>query len=238
MYKDWYNMEPVVDYLTKQPLKIIMFTHACHFMNAMWTIDHMVLCDGDDGAYNTDSASYPVTSLDVIAHEISHGFTFNHSMLRYDEQSGGINESFSDMAAQAISYYVNGRADWLIGATLFKNNDRALRYINNPTQDCKNGDQPGITCSIDHVKDYTDKTDVHHSSGVFNKAFYLMSTASNWNVRKAFNIMVHANRYYWTYDATFASAACGVVDATKDYEYDTNTVSQAFLTVGIDTSKC
>jgi len=51
----------------------------------------------------------------LVAHEVSHGFTEQHSNLFYYGQSGGMNEAFSDMAAQAAEFYSIGKASWLIG---------------------------------------------------------------------------------------------------------------------------
>lgn len=176
---------------------------------------------------------YPLTSLGVGAHEISHGFTSQHSNLTYEKQSGGLNESFSDMAAQAAEFYSVGHNDWQIGPEIFKA-DRPLRYMDDPTKDGK---------SIGHVKDYTDELNVHYTSGVFNKAFYLLATSNGWTTRKAFDVMVQANMHYWTANSTFQDAACGVVKATldlqkKDSSYAMNDVKTAMQGVGIDVSHC
>ena len=42
--------------------------------------------------------------------------------------------------------------------------------------------------SIGHFRDYTEGMDVHYSSGVYNKAFYLLSVSSGWNIQKAFQV--------------------------------------------------
>ena len=52
-----------------------------------------------DGA----STFYPLVSLDVASHEVSHGFTSQNSNLTYSGQSGGINEAYSDMASAKAS---------------------------------------------------------------------------------------------------------------------------------------
>ena len=110
-----------------------------------------------------------------------------------------------------------------------------LRYMDEPTKNCGNR-QPGDHCSIDHVKDYHSGLDVHNSSGVYNKAFYLI--ANKWNTRKAFEVMVQANLNYWTENETFESAACGVLKAAKDYKYDEETVREALKEVGIAADQC
>jgi pseudolysin len=224
MYQDWYGIPPLVT-SNGDPMVLVMSVHA-PIDNAFWNGRMMVFGDGV-------TQFYPLVSLGIGGHEISHGFTEQHSNLTYDEQSGGLNESFSDMAAKGAEFFANKHNDWEIGAEVTKDNS-ALRYMDNPTKDC-DGKKPGDSCSIDNIKDYYDGLDVHYSSGVFNKAFYLIASDSNWNsTKKAFDIMVKANQDYWTADTTFEEAACGVLQATADYKYDTTVVKQAFHNVGID----
>lgn len=228
MYQKWYGI-PV---LTKngKPMMLDMLVHA-KMENAMWDGREMIF--GDGGSY-----FYPLVSLGVGAHEISHGFTEQHSNLEYYGQSGALNESFSDMASKAAEFYALGSNDWRMGADIVKAKDKALRYMDEPTRDCPSGGRPGNDCSISHVKDYRAHLDVHYSSGVFNKAFYLLSTAPGWNTKKAFDVMVHANAHYWTATDNFAAAACGVIDAAKDYKYDVASVAKAMTAVGIKTVDC
>lgn len=171
---------------------------------------------------------YPLTSLGVGAHELSHGFTSDHSNLAYKNQSGGMNEAYSDMAAQAAEYYSVGKNTWHLGTEIVKG-DGALRYMDEPTRDGH---------SIDNAKDYTDDLNVHYTSGVYNKAFYLLSTTDGWNTRKAFDVMVKANMDYWTSTSTYDQAACGVMKAASDLKYDTAAVAHAFSVVGVNTNAC
>jgi Zn-dependent metalloprotease len=63
--------------------------------------------------------------------------------------------------------------------------------------------------------------DVHLSSGVYNKAFYLLATTNRWNTRKAFEVFVKANRDYWTPSTDFIEGAFDVRDAAQDLGYTT-----------------
>jgi Zn-dependent metalloprotease len=150
------------------------------------------------------------------------------------------------MAAQAAEVFAYGKNSWQIGPEIFKAGDGALRYMDYPTKDCGIYGKPGVNCSIRHVKQYQDgdpahgkqPTDVHYSSGVYNRVFYLLGTSDGWNVRKAFDVMVEANRHYWTSQTTFASGACGVLKATKVLGYDKMAVKIAFADVGISAEQC
>lgn len=219
MYQKWYDM-PVLARNGK-PMMLFMRIHV-PMVNAYWDGRQMSFGDGD-------ANYYPLTTLDVTAHEVSHGFTQQHSDLAYYGQSGGINESFSDMAAQAAIYYATRTNNWQIGAGLEKSTGRPFRYMDTPSRDGR---------SIETADDYTDDLDVHYSSGVFNKAFYLLSTTPSWNTHKAFDVMVHANAFYWSSLADYTQAACGAVYAAQDLSYDVEAVRNVFTKVGINTSEC
>lgn len=227
LYQDWYGVPVLVK--DGKPMMLTMVVHK-NMENAYWDGSKMVFGDGG-------TTFYPLTSLGVGAHEISHGFTEQHSGLVYTGQSGGLNESFSDMAAQAAEFYMYKHNSWQIGPEIFKAKHEALRYMKKPSTDCHGG-TPGNWCSIDKASQYKSGIDVHFSSGVFNRLFYLIGSAANWDVHKAFDVMVKANEDYWTSDTSFADAACGVVKATKDYNYDMTAVTAAMKKVDIKIDKC
>ncbi|MBN2373801.1 SBBP repeat-containing protein [bacterium] len=53
--------------------------------------------------------------LDIMAHEFTHGITSSEADLYYENHSGAVNESFSDVFAELVEYWATGSADWLIG---------------------------------------------------------------------------------------------------------------------------
>lgn len=235
MYQNWYNLPVLVDKKGK-PEILTMVVHL-DMDNAYWSDAEQSMNFGDG-----ISTFYPLTSLGVAAHEISHGFTSQYSNLEYAGESGGMNEAFSDMAAQAAEYYAYHQHDgwtnnWQIGPEIFKE-DKALRYMDMPSKDCESGEKPGRDCSIDTADQIKRGTDVHLSSGVYNRAYYLIATAPGYDARKAFDVMVNANMHYWTKNATFASGACGVLQAATDLGYATQPIYDAFATVKVDASKC
>ena len=187
-----------------------------NYENAFWDGTAMTFGDGA-------STFYPLVSLDVSAHEVSHGFTEQNSGLVYQNQSGGINEAFSDMAGEAAEYYMHGSNDFLVGAQIFKGSG-ALRYMNNPPLD---------GASIDSADDYYSGLNVHYSSGVYNKAFYLLATTSGWDVPKAFKTFARANSVYWSSNSDYNDAACGVEEAASDLGYSVANVTAAFAAVDV-----
>ena len=227
MYQDWYGVPVLTE--NGKPMLLDMVVHE-PIDNAYWDGRRMTFGDGVD-------MFYPLTSLGVASHEISHGFTEQHSGLDYYGHSGGMNEAFSDMAAQAAEFFAYGKSSYQIGPEIMKEKGTALRYMDVPSKDCE-GRKPGNWCSIDNASQYYNGLDVHYSSGVYNRAYYTLATTADWNQRKAFDVMVNANTNYWTSSSTFEQGACGVMHAAKDLGYDTAAVVNAFTTVGVKTSQC
>ncbi len=208
MYGDWFGLRPI------QQTLYMKVHYGNHYENAFWDGQAMHFGDGKD-------RFYPLVALDVSAHEISHGFTEQNSGLVYKGQSGGMNEAFSDIAGEAAEFYMRGHNDWMVGYDIFKGNG-ALRYFDDPTRDGK---------SIGNAADYTDQLDVHQTSGVYNKAFYLIG--QKWGTQRAFEVFADANRFYWTADSTYNQGACGVAQAASDRGYSTQDVTDAFAQVGV-----
>ena len=210
MYNSYVGTPPLTFQLTMR----VHYSNS--YENAFWDGSAMTFGDGA-------TTFYPLVSLDVSAHEVSHGFTEQQSGLVYSGQSGGINEAFSDMAGEAAEYYMNGTNDFLVGAQIFKASG-ALRYMDDPTRDGR---------SIGHASNYYDGLDVHYSSGVYNKAFYTLAKRAGWDTVKAFKAFAKANKDYWTPSTNFNSGACGVETAATDLGYAKADVTAAFAAVGV-----
>jgi len=111
-------------------------------------------------------------ALDVVAHELAHGVTDYTSDLIYRNESGALNEAFSDIIGTSVEFFYqqagSGRlqADYLLGEDLTEPSG-AFRSMANPQA---YGDP-------DHYsRRYTGTADnggVHHNSGIANHAFYL-----------------------------------------------------------------
>jgi vibriolysin len=212
-----YNMYQA--YMGQAPLtfQLTMRVHySTNYQNAFW--DGSAMTFGDGG-----STFYPLVSLDVASHEVSHGYTSQNSNLTYSGQSGGINEAYSDIAGEAAEYFNKGTNDFLVGADIFKASG-ALRYMANPPQDGN---------SIGNAANFVNGMDVHYSSGVYNKAFYTLATTAGWNTEKAFKVFARANDLYWTASTNFNQGACGVQTAATNLGYTVADVTAAFTAVGV-----
>ena len=127
---------------------------------------------GDGSSFNS------LGSIDVIGHEMGHGVTAATSNLTYSKESGGLNESSSDINGEMVEAYArNGGTgaiipagnDWVMGKEISKTGT-PLRYLYKPSKD---GASPNAWSST--IKNL----DVHYSSGPNNRMFYFLSQGSS-----------------------------------------------------------
>lgn len=213
-----------------------VYTHIGNYDNASACGPSCIKASGVAGPQqmffgNGQTMFYPLTEGDVVAHEFGHLVTEHFSNLTYIGQSGAINEAFSDMTGMALNnhlrsigytWYWDGK-DWSTGKSITKNG-MPLRYFDNPAQD---------KVSIDHASKYMPGMNVHLASGVYNKAFYLLSTTTGWSLEKAYQVMLDANMKYWTPTTDFNTGSCGVRDAAVARGYSAQDVVNAFKQVGV-----
>jgi Zn-dependent metalloprotease len=199
--------------------------------NACWNGSVMTYGAGGGDMYNRSGA------LNTVAHELNHGFTEFHSALVYSNESGGLNESFSDVAGTAAEFYDEGdAADFLHSEDSIMG--EAMRYICEPTKDGS---------SIDHMDNYAVGHEVHSSSGVGNKAFCLAvsrykasdggSTPTTTAVRAVAHMWYTANAAYWTSGTTYVEACRGTVDAARALGHSSEIaegVAQSWADVGVE----
>jgi len=248
MYQDWY----AVDVL---PGKLILRVHArnpfkpdsAYYDNAFWNPEDRTMNFGDGDPVQF----YPFVSLDVAAHEVGHGFSQNHANFENYDQSGSLNEAFSDMAAVTIKAYLkdtnaelydvlyplDNDTLWMIGSTIIRHG-LAIRSISDPERDGLSADcfEEVDSCDITYkevveaAKKYITGAEgqygfiVHHANGIFNKAFYNLSQHENWGIKKTFEVMLTANLDgYWT---------SGGLDQTQYFEHAAQGVVNAAKSLG------
>ncbi len=211
-----------------------------NYVNAYWDGTQMVYGDGD-GVYSIELGK----DLDVTVHELTHAVTDSESDLIYSGESGGLNESMSDIFAGVCESWTRG---WATDRDVFKIGEDiwtpgtagdALRYMDDPAED-------GV--SLDFYGDYSSGVDVHYSSGISNLVFALLSTGgthpqgkTSVNVaaigpEKAGRVFYKANTDYFTPSTTFEQAKTYTVQAAQALGYDAATVqavTDAWLAVGV-----
>ena len=219
-----------------------------NYNNAFWSDSCfcMTYGDGDGTTYN------PFDSLDVAGHEMSHGVTSRTANLTYSGESGGLNEATSDIFGTAVEFYAgnaNDVPDYKIGEELYVSNPggtKALRYMYNPALDTRS---PNCWSSS------LGSLDVHYSSGVANRFFFLLSegsTTSAWGSQPATcngapavtgigrdaaaRIWYRALTVYMTSSTNYAGARAATLSAASDLygagSAQTSAVAAAWTAVG------
>ncbi|GAB2760890.1 M4 family metallopeptidase [Streptomyces bullii] len=139
-----------------------------NYVNAFWSDACFCMTYGDG-----EGNAHPLTSLDVAAHEMSHGLTSNTAGLNYSGESGGLNEATSDIFGAGAEFYANNAADpgdYLIGEKIdIRGDGTPLRYMDKPSKDGNSADSWSSRLA---------GMDVHYSSGPANHFFYLLSEGS------------------------------------------------------------
>jgi pseudolysin/vibriolysin len=167
---------------------------------------------------------YPLTTLDIVCHEIGHAMTqWKFGGLVYRGQSGGMNEAYSDIVGETCDMMYAQKSNYLLGDDLAKQTGRYFRSMCSPR--VKNG--------LDHFSQYRDNIDVHYTSGIYNKAWCLLSRRSGWDYIKAFKVFTQANRFYWGRTETMARGVCGVERAARDLRLPVADITNVFRQVGL-----
>jgi Zn-dependent metalloprotease len=169
---DFYRSVFGRDSLDDNGMTMISTVHfANRYCNAFWNGEQVTYGDGDG------VICLPLSGgLDVVAHELTHGVTEFTSNLIYENESGALNESFSDMMGNTAEFFAaaGGRdpaasPDWLIAEDVYKAPDAAPGFRN--MADPREDDDP------DHYSEKlvgeADNGFVHSNSGIPNHAYYL-----------------------------------------------------------------
>ncbi|NOJ94391.1 peptidase M4 [Corallococcus sp. CA049B] len=224
--------------------KLTSYVHVRNnYVNAFWDGEKMSYGDGDG------KQSGPLTTLDIAGHEIAHGLTERTAGLIYSGESGGLNESFSDIIGTGVEWYAaqnnpEAKWNWTVGEAAWTPNNGSdedgLRYMNDPTKD---------NYSVDNYKNYPKQTEVHGSSGISNNAFYLLveggkNKTSGLEVKggigmeDGLKIFTRALTTYMTPRTTFAQAREATIKAATDLHgadsVQVQKVKDAWTAVGVN----
>ncbi|MBP1655449.1 MAG: peptidase family protein [Bacteroidetes bacterium] len=189
-----------------------------NYSNAFWNGQYMVFGNGD-GTTFSDLAG----AADVAAHELTHGVTENTANLLYENQSGALNESFSDVFGTLFEFWLKSSGgNWLLGEDVFTPGTPgdALRSMSDPAgpevppgsrQPTKMSEYKNLP--NDKSGDYGG---VHINSGIPNKAFYLFATASGMTKEEAGQVYYRVLTTYLTKNSQFVDCRLSVIKAAED----------------------
>ncbi len=194
-------------------------SYSSDYVNAFWDGSRMTYGDGNGTSYG------PLVSLDIVGHEVAHGVTGNSAGLIYQNESGALNESFSDIFGESIENFALGSNDWLMGDDIGIGGSGAFRSMANPNL---HGD-PDTYLGDSWFTGTGDNGGVHINSGVQNKWFYILSegeagTNDNGDVydiagigiQEAGDIAYRNLTVYLNQSSTYAEAREGAIQSAID----------------------
>ena len=193
--------------------------------------------------------NYLAGSLDVVAHELTHGVTDYTSDLIYENESGALNEAFSDiMGVSTVFFYQQpgsgaGTADYVIGNDVIT--PGGIRSLADPLSF---GDPDNYRVRFTGPED---NGGVHINSGIASHAFYLaIEGGTNRTSGLSVQGIGAANReqmekvFYRAFtqllpaNARFATARAATLQAAQDLYPGNNPIAnaltQAWTAVGVN----
>ncbi|MCM2250356.1 MAG: M4 family metallopeptidase [Geothrix sp.] len=203
--------------------------YSSSYDNAFWSDSCFCMTYGDGSSFTT------LTSMDVAGHEMTHGVTSRTAALTYRGESGGLNESMSDIFGTLAEFYrgTTGATipttggNWTIGEQL---RTTPLRYMYKPSLDGRSPDAWSSTLK---------RLDVHYSSGPMNRCFYFLSQGTGTGNYastylpggmtgigndKAGRIVYKALTAYMTSSTTYAGAKTACLNAAVSLGYPAGSV--------------
>jgi thermolysin len=198
--------------------------------------------------------TYLAASLDIVAHELTHGVTESSSGLIYMNESGALNEAFSDIMGTSVEFLYQpvgtglGQADYLIGEDSFRGVFGGLNGVRSMVNPLAFGDPDHYSIRFTGPED---NGGVHINSGIVNHAFYLaIQGGTNFTSRLSVQGVGASNReqiekaFYRAFvfmlpaSATFSTARGATIQAARDL-YPANAavataITQAWTAVGVN----
>ncbi len=209
------------------------------FENAFW--------DGNEMVYGDGNVRFsPLTAVDVCGHEIGHAVCQTTAGLVYQDESGALNEGFSDIWGACVENHLDPTKQiWLLGEDISLLSP-SLRSMSDPNAE----GQPDTYLGTNWYTGSFDHGGVHKNSGVFNFWFYLTSvggTGSNdfgtsysvagITIQQAARIAYRAEQFYMPPSATYPVARTATMQAAADlYGFGSaqlRAVAQAWRAVGL-----
>lgn len=206
--------------------------------NAFWDGEKMTYGDGT-------TRFYPVVSLDVVAHEIGHGFCTgvkymrglnnDYSILSEDGEPKTLNEGMSDIWAACVEQWAAPtKQNWIVGEEIMKNGFSCLRSLRSPKTEGYNGystegHYPDTYGGTYWYSGSDASTFSHTNATVLSHWFYLLSIGgsgtndlgnsyniSGIGITDAAGIAWRAELNYFTANTNFSTAREATIQAAAD----------------------
>jgi bacillolysin len=215
--------------------------YSSNYVNAFWDGSRMTYGDGNGTTFD------PLTSQDVTSHELGHAICQTTANLVYSNESGALNEAFSDIWGACIEFaYFPTKKTWYVGDDFDLTNHKGFRNMANPNEFA----DPDTYQGTYWYAGTADNGGVHTNSGVFNYCFYLLTNGGSGtndigsafnvtaiNIINAAKIFYRAESVYMTSSTNYAGARTACIQSAKDLFGIGSTqeiaTTNAFYAVGI-----
>jgi bacillolysin len=226
------RMQTLVHPVKRSDFSLRFGTFPEFFTNAVYYGDGLMLYgEGLPAGLTAGGQTWDFTAgaLDIVAHEITHGVTEFTSDLIYLNESGALNESFSDIIGSSVEAFFqpegNGtqRSDYLIAEDVVRGSRNGIRSMADPRA---YGDADHYSVRFTGTED---GGGVHTNSGIPNHVFYLaveggtnrVSGLAVQGVGDANRVQIETVFYravtqLLPSNATFAMARAATVQAARD----------------------
>ncbi len=199
------------------------------FSGAFFNGNQLAFGDGDG-----QNISPLAASLDVVAHEFTHGVIANSAGLGHEGEPGALNEAIADVFGCFIAYGQGTQADWQIGEAIYHPNGqrKAMRDLAEPSAT----GNPSLYQEYQFTQD--DQGGVHLNSTIASHAAYLMTEGGDRiggiGSSAAERIWYRALSRYLVAHSLFSDAADATFVSARDFgEGHETTVRQAWESVGV-----
>lgn len=194
--------------------------------------------------------NYWSTAIDIVAHELAHGLTQYSSNLIYRNESGALNEAFSDIIGTGVEFFFQSRGDGLLKADWLHGEDAVTPGGNRSLENPRAYGHPDHYSLRRFIGTAIDNGGVHTNSSIVNHAFYLaieggrnrtsglsvegVGFANHAQIEKVF---YRAFAYILTATADFAMARAATIQSARDLHGAASAVeravTQAWTAVGV-----
>ena len=206
------------------------------YVNAFWDGNRMTFGDGEGSVT-------PLTSIDIVGHEITHGLTQHTANLDYAYESGAINEGFSDIFGTSIEFYGKPNdANWTVGEDI----GMTMRSMSNPNL----YGQPDTYLGTNWYFGSGDNGGVHYNNSIMNYWYYLLCDGGSGtnDIGNAYNVtsigLIDAGKIafrtltvYLTNSSQYADARfysiMAAIDLFGSCSSEVEAVTRAWYAVGI-----
>ncbi|PCJ79766.1 MAG: hypothetical protein COA57_15385, partial [Flavobacteriales bacterium] len=214
--------------------------YSTNYGNAFWDGSSVSYGDGDGATLG------PLTSLDIVAHEFTHGMIESTANFVFSGESGALSESFADIFATLIEFYAKpSQANWLLQDEVYISGG-AKRSMLNPNA----YSDPDTYLGTNWYTGGNQNIFAHTNCGVGNFWFYLLANGGSGvndngdsysvtgiGMTDAAQIVYRALTVYHTSSSTYNDARTYAVQAATDLfascSPEVSSVEDAWYAVGI-----